>query len=68
MSQYFGSHFASLKYFTYHLVPVLAPKYKRHILSPPRFRNICYSFAELYVKSVNLNLFEWMGRDVHETL
>jgi hypothetical protein len=31
---YFGSHFAWLKYFTYHLVPVLAPNYKQHILSP----------------------------------
>jgi hypothetical protein len=30
---YFGRHFAWLKCFTYHLVPVLAPNYKQHILS-----------------------------------
>jgi hypothetical protein len=31
-------HFAWLKYFTYHFVPVLAPNYKQHILS----RAVCY--------------------------
>jgi hypothetical protein len=30
---YFGKHFACFKYFTYQLVPVLAPIYKQHILS-----------------------------------
>jgi hypothetical protein len=29
----FGRHFAGLKYFTYPLVPVLAPNYEQHILS-----------------------------------
>jgi hypothetical protein len=29
---YSGRHFAWLKYFTYKLVPVLAPDYKQHIL------------------------------------
>jgi hypothetical protein len=33
---YFGKHFAWLKYFTYRLVPVLAPNYKQHILSPAK--------------------------------
>jgi hypothetical protein len=28
--------------------------------------NLRYSLAELYVKSVYLNLFGWRGRDVHE--
>jgi len=35
---YFGRHFAWLKYFTYHLVPVLAPNYKQHILSPAKVK------------------------------
>jgi hypothetical protein len=48
----FDRHFAWLKYFTYHLllVPVLAPNYKQHILSPDKVRKICYSLAELYIK------------------
>jgi hypothetical protein len=34
---------ARLKYFTYHLVPALAPNYKQHILSPNKFRKeICH--------------------------
>jgi hypothetical protein len=28
---------------------------------------VCYSLAELRVKSVYLNLFGWRGREVHET-
>jgi hypothetical protein len=43
--------------FTCHLVPVLAPNYKQHILSAAKVRKVCYSSAELYVKSVYLNLF-----------
>jgi hypothetical protein len=39
---YFGRHFAWLKYFTYRLVPVLAPNYKQHILSPTEVRIVCY--------------------------
>jgi hypothetical protein len=31
---YFGRHFVWLKYFTCHLVPVLAPNYKQHVLLP----------------------------------
>jgi hypothetical protein len=54
---YFGRQFAWLKYFTYHLLPVLAPNYKQHILSPAEVRKVCYSVAELYVRSVYLNLF-----------
>jgi hypothetical protein len=55
---YFDRHFTWLKYFTYHLllVPVLAPKYKQHILSP-----VYYVLAELYVKPVYLNLIGWRG-------
>jgi hypothetical protein len=37
---------AWLKYFTYQLVPVLAPKYKQHVLPPAEVRK------EIYVKSV----------------
>jgi hypothetical protein len=39
---HFGRHFAWLKYFTYHLVPVLAPNYKQHILllAEVRFRSV----------------------------
>jgi hypothetical protein len=31
-----GRQFCWLKYFTYHLVPALAPNYKQHILSPAK--------------------------------
>jgi hypothetical protein len=58
----FGRHFVRLKYFTYHLqllVPVLAPNYKQHILA--KVRKVCYSLAELYVKSVYLNLLWCRG-------
>jgi hypothetical protein len=54
----FGRHFAWLIYFTYHLIPELALKYKQHMAE---VRNVCYSLAELYVKSVHLNLFQWRG-------
>jgi hypothetical protein len=58
---YFGRLFAWLKYFTDQLVPVLAPNYKQHILLPAEVRKECYSLAELYVKSVYLNLFRLRG-------
>jgi hypothetical protein len=51
--------------FIYHLVPVLAANYKQHILSPAKLRNVCYSLADLYVKSVYLNFFSWRGPEVH---
>jgi hypothetical protein len=51
------SNLAFLKYFTYHLVPALAPNYKQHILSPAEVRKVCYSLAELVVKSVYSYLF-----------
>jgi hypothetical protein len=63
----FGRHFAWLKYFTHPLVPVLAPNYKQHILSPALIREICYSLAELYVKYVYLHLIGRRGGDVYET-
>jgi hypothetical protein len=63
---YFGKHFAWLNNFTYQLVPVLAPNYKQHILSPAKVRKECYSLAEIYVKSVYMNLFERWEREVHK--
>jgi hypothetical protein len=36
-------------------VPVLAPYYKKHILSPDEVRKLCYSLGEL--KSVYFNLY-----------
>jgi hypothetical protein len=49
-----------LKHFTYHLLSVFASNYKQHILSPAKARRkVCYSFAELYVVYVYLNLFGW---------
>jgi hypothetical protein len=38
-----GRHFASFKNFAYHLVSVLAPNYKQHILSPAKVRKVYYS-------------------------
>jgi hypothetical protein len=65
---YFGRHFSWLKYFTYHLVPVLAPNCKQHSLSPAEVREVCYGSVEVYVKSVYLNLFRRReGREVYET-
>jgi hypothetical protein len=43
----FDRLFACLKYFTHRLVPVLAPNYKQHILSPDKIREVCYSLAGL---------------------
>jgi hypothetical protein len=57
MSQHFDRHFAWMKYFAYHLEPVLVPNNNQHILSPAKVRKVRYSLAELYVKSVYLNLF-----------
>jgi hypothetical protein len=53
--------FSQAQYFTCHLVAVLAPNYKQHILSPAEVRKECYSLAEIYVIYVYLNLFEWKG-------
>jgi hypothetical protein len=39
-----------------HLVPVLTPNYKQHILSPAKVRKVFYSLAEIYVKAIYLNL------------
>jgi hypothetical protein len=47
---YFGKGLAWLKYFTYQLLPVLAPNYKQHVLPSGEVRKVCYSLAELYVK------------------
>jgi hypothetical protein len=58
---YFGRHFDWLKYFTYHLISVLAPNHKQHILSPAEVTKVCYSLAELHARSVYLNLF-WSRR------
>jgi hypothetical protein len=51
-----------LKFFIYHLVvPVLAPNYKQHILSPAKVKIECYSLAKFYVEFIYLNLFGWRG-------
>jgi hypothetical protein len=63
---YFDWYYAWLKYFTYYLVPVLAPNYMQYILTPAKVRKLCYSLAELYVNGVYLNLFWFRGRDVYE--
>jgi hypothetical protein len=44
--KYFCRHFAWLKYFTYHLAPVLAQNYKQHTLSATKVRKICYLLDE----------------------
>jgi hypothetical protein len=36
-----------LKYFTYHLVTILTPNYKQHILSPTKLRKICSPLSEI---------------------
>jgi hypothetical protein len=58
---YFGRHLDSLKYFTHQLIliPVLVTNCKLHILSPAEVRKVCYSLAEIYVRTVYFNLFEW---------
>jgi hypothetical protein len=61
----FGRHIAWLKYFTYHLVLILALNYKRHILSAAKVRETCHLLSELYVKCVYLYLFRCRGREVH---
>jgi hypothetical protein len=62
------AQFASLKYFTYHIVvSVLTPNYKQHFFLPAKIRKVCYSFAELYVKSVYFHLYGWRGREFNET-
>jgi hypothetical protein len=54
-------------YLSLMLLSALVPNYKQHILSPTKVRKVCYSSAELYVKSVYLNLLGWRGREVYET-
>jgi hypothetical protein len=44
------------------------PNYKQHTLSPAEVRKVCYSVAQLYIKSVYLKLFEWRGQEFHGTL
>jgi hypothetical protein len=51
---YFGRHVAWLKYFTYHLVPVLAPNCKQHILWPVKVRKISIHWLNFMS-----NLFEF---------
>jgi hypothetical protein len=49
---YIDRHFPWLKYFTYHLAPVLTPNYTQHILLPAKLRKVFNSFMS--------NLFIWM--------
>jgi hypothetical protein len=39
----------------------------RCFLRPGEVRKICYSLAELSVKSIHFNLFGWRARELHET-
>jgi hypothetical protein len=59
-----------IEIFYSYLVPVLAPNYKQHILSPAKVRKLCFSLAERYVRSVYENVFGWRGGGVgfRETL
>jgi hypothetical protein len=59
-------HFALLKYFTYHLVPVLAPNYKQHILSSAEVRKVCCSLAELYVRRSVKSMNILKGRELQK--
>jgi hypothetical protein len=52
---------AEIFYLSLMLVPILAPNYKQHVLSPAKVRKAFYSLAELYIISVHLNLFVWRG-------
>jgi hypothetical protein len=59
---YFHKHFAWLKYFTYHLVPVQALNYRQHILSPAEIRKVCYFLMELLAVeggATFMKHFEW---------
>jgi hypothetical protein len=56
-----------MKYFTYQLIPVLAPNYKQHILFLAEDRKVYYLLAEFCVTCVYLNLLGWREREVHET-
>jgi hypothetical protein len=55
---------AWLKYFTRHLVQVLAPNYKQHILSLAKARKVRYSLAVRYVK-ICLFEFNWVEGGVN---
>jgi hypothetical protein len=46
-----------MTYFTYHLVP----NYKQYILSSAKFRNVCYSLAEIRVRSAYLKFRVSLG-------
>jgi hypothetical protein len=57
-----------MKYFIYHLVSLLALNSNQLILPPAEVRKVCYSLAELYIKSVYLNVLGRGVHEVHETL
>jgi hypothetical protein len=67
---YFGKHFAWLKYFTYHLAPILVPNCKQHILLLAKVKTK-YVIHCLNVVSNTVCLFAFFsgGREhkVHET-
>jgi hypothetical protein len=56
-----------MTYFAYHLLTVLTPNYKQHILLSAKLRKVWYSLHELYDKSVCLNFSGEVGHEVHET-
>jgi hypothetical protein len=63
---YFGRHFAWLRYFTYHLVTVLVPNYKQHILSPTKVRSMLFINSTLY--KICVFAFIRVEGEVYETL
>jgi hypothetical protein len=56
-------HFAWLKYFKYHLISVMAPNYKQHILLLAIVRKVCYSLVEL-CRHICLFQFIWVEGDM----
>jgi hypothetical protein len=65
---YFGKHFAWLKYFTYHLVPVLTPNYKQHILSPAKVRKVSTLINSwTSCQTCSFEFIRVKGWEVHET-
>jgi hypothetical protein len=63
----FGRHFACLKYFTYHLVSVLTPNYKEHVLSPVKLQKCVIHQLKFVSDLFTLINSGGGGRDVHET-
>jgi hypothetical protein len=59
--------FARLEYFTYRLVPILAPNYKQHILSPAKVSKYVIHYTKLMQNVFILIYSGRWGCDVYET-